>query len=198
MASRPVSADLASAHRPDVGPKIPIPRASAVFTALLLAIAGLSALAGPAQAQPNPRLCTNVGTMSFTPGLRTAAGTTISISGTGTLSPCLDLGVATGVTGTYTLTGSGTASCATQNFTATQTISWNNGNNSVVSLTSVVGALGTFAFAGTVSSGELANNPVVFALTVNPSDLPNFLIRCVSPGGATSVGTVGEEVFLAQ
>jgi hypothetical protein len=173
-------------------------KALAVVTAAGLA-AGMSlCVAGTASAAPNPRNCESQGDISFSPGLHTAAGTTINVSGSGRLIACQDLGVLTGLTADYTLTGSGNASCLTQNFTATETIHWNNGNTSVVSMSSVIGALGTIAFAGSVTSGELANNPVAFPITVTPGDLTNFVLACASPGGATQAATLGDEIFLAQ
>lgn len=173
-------------------------KAAATVTAVGFAIGMSLCLAGTASAAPNPRNCESQGSISFSPGLRTASGATISVSGSGSLIACQDLGVFTGLTGDYTITGSGNASCLTQNFTATETIHWNNGNTSVVSLSSVVGALGTIAFAGTVTSGELANNPAVFPITVTPGDLVNFVTACASPGGAGQASTLGDEVFLAQ
>ena len=173
-------------------------KAVSVVTATGSAAAMSLCLVGTASAAPNPRNCVSQGSISFSPGLRTASSTAISLTGSGRLIACQDLGVLTGLTADYTLTGSGNASCLTQNFTATQTIHWNNGNTSVVSMSSVIGALGTVAFAGTVTSGELANNPVAFPITVAPGDLANYILACASPGGATRASILGDEIFLAQ
>jgi hypothetical protein len=53
------------------------------------------------------------------------------VSGSGTLTACVDAGGVTGLTATYTISGSGTGSCLTQRFQLTQTINWNNGNSSI-------------------------------------------------------------------
>jgi hypothetical protein len=152
------------------------------------------AFAAPAHAQLNPRECVAQGTLSFSPGLRTAATAQITVSGSGQLTDCVDAGGATGITGVYTISGSGSANCATQDFTLTQTIQWNNGNTSVVTLQAAAGAAAIGAYTGVVTSGELADIQVIFATV--PTNLPAFLLACVSPGGAASVNLVGSETFL--
>jgi hypothetical protein len=165
--------------------------ATAAVACLSLAALGLTG--GTAQAQVIDQSCVSAISITLSPGLNNQDQSDISLSGSGTLAACLSQGQASGLTATFTLSGTVSGTCLEAQTNATQQITWNDGSDSTVDLSGEVDE-GTGDIGGPVESGLFAGDTVDFPNVLLESILADPL-ACESPGGLTSGSGDGDEVF---
>jgi hypothetical protein len=112
--------------------------------------------------------CSLSGSASFTPGLKTAR-TAVNYTFTGSFTGCRSaLGDPTITSGNVTASGGGpSVGCTGGNTSGSATVAWNNGQTSVIAITTS-GALNAVAVTGKVTSGEFVGRTfhAVLAFTV--------------------------------
>lgn len=165
----------------------------ATTAAASLSLLGLGLTAGSAHAQVIDQACFSASNITLSPGLNNQDQSGITLSGSGLFDTCLNQGAASGLTATYTLSGTASGSCLEATVNATQVINWNNGSTSTVTLSGsfdeATGNLG-----GIVQSGLFEGTTVVSPNALLQSVVANPL-ACEVPGGLTSATGSGEEIF---
>lgn len=163
-----------------------VPRLSRVAAAVAALALGLSALVttGTAAGAAVVDLqCTGSQTLSYSPGL-TLTPQAVTVSGSGSFSCPLSSDPAIS-TGSFTVGPVGaTLGCALTGGSGTFAYTWNTGQVSTVSATSVVTAnLGVVVVTstGTVVSGPFAGDTAVFTWTGSSPGL----LDCLTPAGVT-------------
>lgn len=171
-----------------------VSRGAVLAGVMALAVAFVPAAAPVAHATPlGLGVCLERDQNTYDPGLSSTPRKT-QISSTGTLNPCGSLTDPTLTSGTYEGSGTGTVSCTGGTFEGTVTYHWNNGRQSTISYTAVIGTrlLGetVVVYKGTVTAGEFVGfdytSPLT-ALNLSPLD-------CLNPQGLTS--TAGPTISL--
>lgn len=170
-------------------------KAAATAAALSLAGIGICLTSTAAQAEPLSQSCLSTSTLDFDPGLNLAQPQTgVQITGTGSLNGCLSQVGASGLTATYTVSGTVNGTCLLGTIEITQQITWNNGQSSTVTFSGPsVGVVGN-VLEGTVQSGLFAGNTVAFPNVLATTLLANPT-ACVDPGGLKQAQGTGDEVF---
>lgn len=154
----------------------------------LAAVAAAGVTLAPAQAASAGRLCTFTPTYTLSPAMHWNQTTRETISGSGTFTQCLDANSnPIGVTGTYTVSGSGPVSCTARvgAVTLTYKIKWSDGNTSTIRLTAPTNFLLTGPdYIGAVQSGQFSG------VTASSPIFTNALAAqgpCTTSRGLTSI-----------
>jgi hypothetical protein len=158
-------------------------RAAAAVAALALGLSALVSVGTAASAAVIDLQCTGSQTLNYSPGL-TLTPQAVTVSGSGSFS-CPVSSDPTISTGAFTVGPVGaTLGCALTGGSGTFAYTWNNGQVSTVSATSLVTAsLGVVSVTstGTVVSGPFTGDTAVFTWTgASPG-----LLDCLTPTGVT-------------
>jgi hypothetical protein len=139
-------------------------------------------------------LCLEYDGNSYTPGITFTPRPT-NISSSGVLGPCVSMTDPTLTSGSYQGSGTGNVSCTGGTFAGTVIYHWNNGRDSTVSYTAVIGTrLGAetvVLYKGKVTDGEFKGYSYTSPLTA----LNLLPLNCLSPQGVTSTSGPSLSVF---
>jgi hypothetical protein len=141
-------------------------------------------------------MCPEYDITTYQPGV-TMTPRPVQISSSGDLAPCTAPGDPTLTSGSYKGSGTGTVSCTTGTFDGLVTYHWNNGHESKLSYTAVIGSrVGgevVVVYRGTVTDGEFAGDSYTSSVTVF-NTVPE---KCLTEEGVTSTGGPSVSAFTA-
>ena len=157
------------------------------FGALLALLGGLAVTAAPAAHAASTVQCSGTTSSTFTPGI-TLIPQTVNIHADISFGPCASTNPAI-TTATSVANGTGTISCLSGNATGTQQIFWNDGSQSVVTWTGLVGARpagqSVLVINGIVTGG---NAFLGGTMTETLAVITNQSAQCLTPQGVQSGG----------